>query len=185
MLQDEKQEKKNKSYEKEDAYHTLSIINTWIENMDNKVSLSLALSGVLIAVVFEKGMPNSWKRIGSVIKLSELNGGEIIASFLVGLLYVISFISILCFMLSIITRVKNINNGSSIFFFGSIADMTLEDYKDKIKDMGEVDLINDLEEQIHTNSKICSLKVKWYNRGIKCLLATVVLWFVCMIFQLI
>lgn len=46
-------------------------------------------------------------------------------------------------------------------------------------------MIDDLEEQIHTNSKICSLKAKWYNEGIKFLLATVILWFVCMIFQLI
>ena len=47
------------------------------------------------------------------------------------------------------------------------------------------EMIDDLEEQIHTNSKICSLKAKWYNKGIKFLLATVILWFVCMIFQLI
>ena len=46
-------------------------------------------------------------------------------------------------------------------------------------------MIDDLEEQIHTNSKICSLKAKWYNKGIKFLLVTVILWFVCMIFQLI
>ena len=47
------------------------------------------------------------------------------------------------------------------------------------------EMIDDLEEQIHTNSKICSLKAKCYNKGIKFLLATVILWFVCMIFQLI
>ena len=47
------------------------------------------------------------------------------------------------------------------------------------------EMIDDLEEQIHTNSKICSLKAKWYNMGIKFLLLTVILWFVCMIFQLI
>ena len=47
------------------------------------------------------------------------------------------------------------------------------------------EMIDDLEEQIHTNSKICSLKAKWYNKGIRFLLVTVVLWFVCMIFQLL
>ena len=93
--------------------------------------------------------------------------------------------SILCFMLSIIARVKNLNNASSIFFFGSIGNMTLENYKSAVKDMDEKEMIDDLEEQIHTNSKLCSLKAKWYNKGIKFLLATVILWFVCMIFQLI
>lgn len=63
--------------------------------------------------------------------------------------------------------------------------MTLENYKSAVKDMDEKEMIDDLEEQIHTNSKISSLKAKWYNKGIKFLLVTVILWFVCMIFQLI
>ena len=69
--------------------------------------------------------------------------------------------------------------------FGSIGNMTLENYKNAVKDMDEKEIVDDLEEQIHTNSKICSLKAKWYNKGIKFLLVTVILWFVCMIFQLI
>ena len=79
---------------------------------------------------------------------------------------------------------KNLNNSPSIFFFGSIGSMTLENYKNAVKDMNEREIVDDLEEQIHTNSKICSLKAKWYSKGIKFLLATVILWFVCMIFQL-
>ena len=42
--------------------------------------------------------------------------------------------------------------------------MTLENYKSAVKDMDEKEMIDDLEEQIHTNSKICSLKAKWYNK---------------------
>ncbi len=130
-------------------------------------------------------IPNAFERITEVSKLAELSGGEIIAAILVALLYLSSFISILCFMLSIIARVKNLNNASSAFFFGSIGNMTLENYKNAVKDMDEKEIVDDLEEQIHTNSKICSLKAKWYNKGIKFLLVTVILWFVCMIFQLI
>ena len=178
MEHDRKQIKENRAFKKEDAYETLGIINTWIGNMDTKVSFALALAGVLIGVIFEKGIPE-------VSKLAELSGGEIIAAILVALLYLSSFISILCFMLSIIARVKNLNNASSAFFFGSIGNMTLENYKNAVKDMDEKEIVDDLEEQIHTNSKICSLKAKWYNKGIKFLLVTVILWFVCMIFQLI
>ena len=176
MAQNDNQQHEYKAYKKEDAYETLGIINTWIGNMDTKVSFALTLAGVLIGVIFEKGMPNALKAIGKVTKLSELSGGEVIAACLVCLLYLVSFISILCFMLSIIARVKNLNNAPSIFFFGS---------KNKVNDIEEKGLIDDLVEQIHTNSKICSLKAKWYNKGIKFLLLTVVLWFVCMIFQLI
>lgn len=152
--------------------------------MDTKVSFALALAGVLIGVIFEKGLPRAFHRITEVSRLAELSGGEIIATILVALLYLASFISILCFMLSIIARVKNLNNSPSIFSFGSIGSMTLENYKNAVKDMNEREIVDDLEEQIHTNSKICSLKAKWYSKGIKFLLATVILWFVCMIFQL-
>ena len=39
-------------YTKEDAYKTLEIINSWICNIDTKVSFSLALIGVLITLIF-------------------------------------------------------------------------------------------------------------------------------------
>ena len=42
----------NRAFKKGDAYETLGIINTWIGNMDTKVSFALALAGVLIGVVF-------------------------------------------------------------------------------------------------------------------------------------
>lgn len=126
MAQNDNQQQENRAFKKEDAYETLGIINTWIGNMDTKVSFALALAGVLIGVIFEKGMPSAFERITEVSKLAELSGGEIIAAILVALLYLSSFISILCFMLSIIARVKNLNNAPSIFFFGSIGNMTLE-----------------------------------------------------------
>ena len=153
MAQNDNQRQENRAFKKEDAYETLGIINTWIGNMDTKVSFALALAGVLIGVIFEKGMPSAFKRITEVSKLAELFGGEIIAAILVALLYLSSFISILCFMLSIIARVKNLNNAPSIFFFGSIGNMALENYKSTVKDMDEKEMIDDLEEQIHTKFK--------------------------------
>lgn len=185
MEHDRKQIKENRAFKKEDAYETLGYYKYMDRKYGYKSFLCIALAGVLIGVIFEKGIPNAFERITEVSKLAELSGGEIIAAILVALLYLSSFISILCFMLSIIARVKNLNNASSAFFFGSIGNMTLENYKNAVKDMDEKEIVDDLEEQIHTNSKICSLKAKWYNKGIKFLLVTVILWFVCMIFQLI
>ena len=185
MLKEGNQHQQKLAFDKEDAYETLGIINTWIGNIDTKVSFSLALSGALISVIFDKGMPRIFKRIAEVSNLQVLSGGDLIGALLVALLYLSSFISILCFMLSIIARVNNPSNAQSVFFFGSIGNMTLVNYKSSVKDMEEQDIINDLEEQIHTNSVLCSFKAKWYNRGMKYLLATVILWFICMIFQLI
>lgn len=175
----------NQAFTKDDAYQSLEMINTWISNIDTKVSFALALAGVLIGIIFGKGLPKALQRICEVSKLAELSGGEIIASILVCLLYVVSFFSIVSFMLAIIARVKNLNNAPSIFFFGSIGKMSLQNYMDKVCQMSEEQIIRDLEEQIHTNSRICSQKAKWYNIGIKFLVVTIVLWFICMVFILI
>ena len=185
MAQNNNQEQANVAFAKEDAYQSLEMINTWISNIDTKISFALALAGVLIGIIFGKGFPKALQRICEVSKLAELSGGEIIASILVCLLYIVSFLSIVSFILAIIAHMKNLNNASSIFFFGSVGKMSLQDYMEKVCQMSEEQIIRDLEEQIHTNSRICSQKAKWYNIGIKFLGVTIVLWFICMVFRLI
>lgn len=185
MGQNNNQNSTGQGFKKDDAYQTLSMINTWIGNIDTKISFALALAGVLIGMIFSGGLPNAFQRITQVSKLSELNGGEIFAVLLVGLIYCASFLSIVSFMWAIIARVKNLNNASSLFFFGSIGAMELQNYRDKANQITEQDLIDDLEEQIHTNSRICNQKAKWYNNGIKFLLITIILWFICMAFRMI
>lgn len=175
----------NQAFKKDDAFQSLTIINTWIGNIDTKISFALALAGILIGMIFSKGIPCAFIRVSEVSKLAELHGGEVLAAVTVGLLYISSFISILFFMFAIIARVKNPNNAESLFFFGSISKMNLDNYRNKMNSLSEHELINDIEEQIHTNSKICSQKATWYNRGIKVLLVTIVLWFICMSFGLI
>lgn len=161
------------------------MISTWIINIDTKVSFALALTGVLIGTVFSKGLPSAWQKVGKVSKLSELSGGEILAAILVGFLYIVSLLSILHFMFAIRARVKNINNASSIYYFGSISKMKLQDYKAKVNKATVQQMIKDLNEQIHTNSMICNKKAKCYNIATKFLLSTIVLWFICMMFGLI
>jgi len=173
------------AYNKDDAYRTLELVNTWISNMDTKVSFALALIGVLVGIIFSAGLPNAFSRVKEVSQVSDINGGDIIAVIMVCTLYIISFISILYFMLAIKARVKNLNNAPSIFFFDSIGKMEVQDYMDKVKSMSEEDIIKDLEEQIHTNSRICSKKADYYNKGVRFLVATIILWFVCMTFRLI
>lgn len=175
----------NQAFKKDDGFQALTIINTWIGNIDTKISFALALAGILIGMIFSNGVPGAFIRVSEVSKLAELNGGEILAAVTVGLLYISSFISILFFMFAIIARVKDSNNAESLFFFGSISKMGLDDYRGKMNALTESELVKDIEEQIHTNSKICNLKATWYNRGIKVLLVTIVLWFICMSFGLI
>ena len=163
MDQNHNQQQENIVFKKEDAFQTLTLINTWIGNIDTKISFALALAGVLIGMIFIFCLPNSFQSITQLSKLSELNGGEIFAVLLVGLLYCASFLSIISFMWAIIARVKNMNNAPSLFFFGSIGAMELQNYRDKANHITEQELMDDLEEQIHINSRICNQKAKWYN----------------------
>lgn len=173
------------AYCKEDAYKTLEIINGWIGNMDAKISFALAFVGILIGYIFSNGLPKAFEKIVNVTKLSELSGGEVLAAVVVLLLYLISFASICCLMVAVLVRIKNTNGTASIFFFGTIGKMELENYMHKVDNTTEKEIIADLEEQIHTNSRICTKKAKWYNRGIMLLVLTVFLWFICMIFRMI
>lgn len=49
MAQNNNQQQQNTSsaFEKEDAYRSLEMVNTWINNLDTKVSFALALVGAL------------------------------------------------------------------------------------------------------------------------------------------
>lgn len=172
-------------YTKEDAYKTLEIVNGWISNIDTKVSFSLALIGVLSTLIFDSELPSAFRRIGEVSKLGELNGGEVLGAILVAILYILSFISIISFILAITARVKSESTNQSIFFFGSISSMSLSQYKQKINEASINSIIEDLQEQIHINSKICIKKVKFYNIGSKLLLLTILVWFVCKSFRLL
>lgn len=172
-----------KVFKKDDAYQTLEIINAWIGNMDTKVSFALAFVGVLIGSIFKIGLPNAFRKIGGIPNICKAEATDILAVILVILLYVSSLLSIICFILAITARVQT--QAQSLFFFGSINKMQLNEYRNKVNNLTEQELIEDLEEQIHTNSRICTLKASYYNKGIKSLIATIGFWFVCMIFQLI
>lgn len=172
-----------KAFKKDDAYQTLEIINSWIGNMDTKVSFALAFVGVLIGSIFKEGLPNAFQKIGSIPNICKAEATDILAVILVILLYGASLLAIIYFILAITARVQT--QAQSLFFFGSINKMQLNEYRNKTNSLTEQEFIEDLEEQIHTNSRICTLKATYYNKGIKSLIATIGFWFICMIFQLI
>lgn len=170
---------------KDDVYQSLDLINTWIANIDTKISFALALVGILIGMVFKENSPCIFQSIKEVLNMSPLDSSKILAAILVGLLYLTSFSSLICFIWAIIARVKNSNKVESIFFFASISKMELQNYKNKSSKITEKEIIEDLKEQVFINSKICVQKIKLYNVGMKFLIATVILWFLSIVFGFI
>ena len=173
------------SFSKDDAYQLLTIINTWIGNFDSKSSFGLALVGILVGFTFTDSIPSAFIRIAEASKLADLNACEVVGAVMVVLLYLSSLSSLIYLMLVITARTKNPNTSQSKFFFGSISNFDLQEYKEKVSVMTEKDMLSDLEEQIHTNSKICTLKAKYYKKGTQALFATVLLWSACKIFRLL
>lgn len=184
---DEKKNRNNEEekqyFDKEDAYRTLELTNAWVGNVDTKISFALALVGVLSAFVFKGGLPSAFQTVIDKGNWSLITGGDIISVMIVSLLYLTSLSSLVFLLFGMIARTKA--NGDSLFFFGTIGAKKLEDYKSKINGYEEEHIKDDLIEQIHTNSQICKKKMWFYNKGMLLILVTVILWFVCMIFQLI
>ena len=184
MSKEEKFNNEHGAFTKEDAFQTLNVICNWISNIDTKVSFALAVAGILVGSIFKNELPRAYQRIANVTKLAELNGSDIVASIFISLLYISSFLSIMFFMLAIIARTKN-KEHISMFFLGTINKVKLAEYQTSVNALTDEELLLDLEEQIHTNSRICTLKAKWYNRGMRLLIVTIILWFVCMVFRLL
>ena len=169
-------------FNKEDAYDSLEIINSWIYNIDAKISFALVFIGVLIDCISNANFQRVYISILNNSSVLELSRDEIISIVLVSALYFAEFLTLCCLMIALYARLKNPNGVESVFYFRSIVMMKLKEYMKKTDSISEGEIIKELQEQIHTNSKICTRKAQWFNRGIIHLMLTVVLWFICIVF---
>lgn len=98
-------------------------------------------------------MPSSLESIVEAPKLAEISGGEIIAAILVMLLYLSSFISILCFMLAIIAKMKNPNNVRLPELFSKNEELRIQGkYMEYLNIISKYDLVI-LDEFLLTNKR--------------------------------
>lgn len=154
----------------QEAQALLEMINGWISNIDTKISLALAFDGILIGIIC-----SNISDIDLVFKFTEENNiKNTIDTILIVLIILLLIISIIKLLSAIIASIHNTND--SIIFFGSIAKKDLNTYKSRFSAASQDDVLNNLIEQIHTNSVICTEKVKRYNEGIKAAIGVAVLW---------
>lgn len=169
-------------YSREDAYQSLEIVNSWINNVDSKVSYALAFIGVIIGFVFIQGMP---KAFANISQADEITYRILLESILVVLLYIASFLAIAFLVLAIRARTQFQTSKKSAFFFGTIANEEKNSYVERVTKMSEKEIIEDILGQVHINSGICLRKMKLYNRGIAFFTISIILCFICMIFHLL
>lgn len=166
-------------FEKEDAYKSLDIVNNWISSMDSKTSVLLAYIGVLIGFVVSKGTPS----ILSEICETNPSFSAVFKLVNVVLLYTSIATSVMLLFLALKARVKDFNDKHSLLFFGEISKLKLNEYKSKILNRTEEDLIKDILEQVHTNSMICTKKARLYNHGLVATLISTGLYAACVLLK--
>ena len=171
----ESQNKRTISFEKEDAYKTLELVNGWINNLDTKASFLLAYIAVIMG--FASGCP----KIFFAEVPDPITTGFVAKMILTIGLFLILVLSVVFLLMTLTARIKNKSGKHSMMFFGEIAKLSLNDYKAKVLNRSEDELIKDVLEQIHTNSIICTKKSGNYNKGVWCALTGTFLYVICMI----
>ena len=163
------------AYTREDAYQTLDMVNTAIERIDTKVSIALAVVGVLIGSVFAVEFPDDFRFWDQIRNLEELSVLEVCSVLCVACLFVSGALALTCFVLAILSRSSK-DAERSVFFFGSISKMKLDAYRNRVNRMNNKQLLLDIEKQIHLCSEICVKKSKWYNAGLWIMSLAILLW---------
>lgn len=187
---------KNKVYSKDDAYKTLDITNMWIENVDSKISYALAFIGILLGFIITEDKPidvgdtvvDIFRRISmfftspnSIFNITIEK--DILALILLTVLTATAIISIMYLLIALKGNIsldeyneEGLNLESNIFW-GSISKKRYNHFKNEVMNINENDLINDITSQIFINSKICNKKFENYNKGIRYIIFTVIIFF--------
>lgn len=145
----------------------------WIKSCDTKASIVIAGLGLFLTIFTSE---QSLKGLGSVLNVAvkDLN----FANLLFLLMVTTSFLSILYggynLIRVLVPRLKkdtsllsNIRN-DSLYYFETIADRDFTSFRQSISEESESDEVQDLLSQIYINAKICSIKYKYYGKGIQC-----------------
>lgn len=166
----------------EKAERTLDMVNFWINNIDSKASYALTFAGVLLGFILIRGTPNAFLLWNNSTKITF---PIFIGATMVSLLYIFSLTSICFFIIVLFARIVSPKKNKRHLYFGSIANFDLKQFTKEFSALPDNDYFEELIEQIYTNSCICSKKMKWYNRGTILLIVSIILCFICILFQLI
>lgn len=149
----------------ERSKYVFDLVNSWIENNDNKVSVSCAvLTGAFGVVTFlserliksdaSTATNSCWAYTHSLSFYSSL---------------IAMGIAIVLFCFAIMPKLNS--NGTSSnkkypLFFRDIASLSIDEYKKKVLKSTETDFINELILETHINSGICLRKMRLYKAGV-------------------
>jgi len=136
----------------------LEQINKWIENADIKASIILGFAGVFL------GFYISWMSKFFDFSLNYSLTILFVAMFICVLGIIFLCLGIYNLFKTLLPDIKI--QQPSLFYFGSISQMMLNDYIDKFKNINDEEITNDLIIQSHINAKIATVKFSNLSKGI-------------------
>ena len=157
----------------EEAKASLDRINGWINSCDSKAGTVLALTGVLLTIIFTNdGVAEMYNVLQSIIPPANF-----CTVLYIGFLGISVFT--LCYGIAhlITTLIARIDANiyqqpemitDSVLFFGKISDRaSYQIFQNDILSIKKEDYLKDLLSQVYINSKIANEKYMNYNNGIK------------------
>lgn len=192
-----KEKNDDKVYSKDDAYKTLDITNMWIENVDSKISYALAFIGILLGFIVTGDQPmdigdtliDILYRVSNFFSSTNIVFNITIEKNIIALLLlcastvtaIISIVYLLIALKGSISLDEYNEDGLTIksnIFWGSVSKKKYKDFKHEVLNISEDGLMNDITSQIFINSKICNKKFENYNKGIRYIIFTVIIFFI-------
>ncbi len=142
------------------AKDTLDNMLDWIGRFDNKSSVILGLNlGMLALLVSNAPTFDKWTSL--------MWGAAVVSLIALGLCFI-------CIYLSNFPRTKGPEN--SLFYFGSIAEKSLEDFQEAYSSRTDEEHLDDLLSQTHRNAEILTIKFEHLKAAYLMLILGVVPW---------
>lgn len=148
--------------------YVYDLVNKWIENADNKVNVSFAVfTGVFSAITFLTGNAEKAAKINECL-VCLYRACTVLSMFFL-------FLSILFYFIAINPDLGSTDKEKDAvpkdekgcpIYFGDIALLSREDYKNRMSNANEKNFIDELQNEIHYNSWICKRKMKMYKKGL-------------------
>ena len=150
----------------EQSKYVYDLVNKWIENADNKVSISCGVFGIVYGILLFLA-----ERItGSAVNHECL---RTISKFCFIASAIIFGVSILFYVLAISPNLrlngKNKENKTNTYYpiyYGDIAKMDLDQYLKMVDKANSIRFYEEIQREIHFNSGICLRKMRRYRIGI-------------------
>lgn len=166
-----------KRKDKEDLHHTFDVVNSMVNNCDQKAGILLTVVGVAITILATSDFLKDLRAyiFTPVVKYwTEENDLAFSCSRFTVFILLIIGVSMLIrscnYLFKAISanigykKMTNLHKGlveKSYIFLGTISEMSIDEFK---KD--DVDYIDDLKSQIYVNSIIANAKFQNYNKGL-------------------